>query len=88
MPRWMIAFVPLGLLAGCAPKAAPTSAKELPPVSVTVAQVQDRAYQQRVIGTGTLNGTEDLALALKVDGRIRAIHYDVGDPALPGAVLL
>jgi len=84
----MIAFVPLGLLLGCAPKTAPTGAKELPPVSVTVAPIQDRSHQRRVLGTGTLNGTEDVPLALKVDGRVRAIHYDVGDQALPGAVLL
>ena len=88
MPRRMISFAILASIAGCAPKAAPTASKELPPVSVTVAPVQERAHRQRVLGTGTLNGTEDLALALKVDGRIRAVHYDVGDRALPGAVLL
>ncbi len=88
MPRRMIAFVLLASIVGCAPKATPVVVKESPSVSITVAPIEERSYQQRVLGTGTLNGTEDLALALKVDGRIRAIHYDLGDSVLPGAVLL
>ena len=88
MSRRILAFALLLPAIGCAPKAAPTAAKEIPPVPVTVAPILVRPYQQRVLGTGTLNGTEDVSLALKVDGRIRAVHYDVGDRALPGAVLL
>ena len=88
MRRWLT-LLPLILLAGCSPKSAvSTAAKELPPIPITVAPIEVRSYQRRVLGTGTLNGTEDVPLALKVDGRIRAIHYDVGDMALPGAVLL
>ena len=88
MPRRMIAFAPLLLLVGCAPKAAPTAVAEVPAVSVTVAPIQERDYRQRVLGTGTLNGTEDITLSAKVDGVIRATHYEVGDLAIPGAVLL
>ena len=85
----LLLMVPLILLVGCKPKpAADTASKEVPPVPITVAPIQERQYQRRVLGTGTLNGTEDVPLALKVDGRVRAIHYDVGDMALPGAVLL
>ena len=89
MPRRSVLIAALGLLAGCSPKATDNTApKEVPPVPVTVAPVVEREYQRRVLGTGTLNGTEDVPLALKVDGRIKAVHYDVGDMALPGAVLV
>lgn len=85
----LLLMVPLILLVGCKPKpAADTASKEVPPVPITVAPIQERQYQRRVLGTGTLNGTEDVLLSPKVDGRVRAIHYNLGDMALPGAVLL
>ncbi len=87
--RRLLLVVPLGLLVGCSPKAGPTAApKEIPAVPITVAPIREQAYQRRVLGTGTLNGTEDVLLSPKVDGRVRAIHYNLGDMALPGAVLL
>ena len=87
--RLMLSMAPVIMLLGCAAKpAAQTGSKELPPVPITVAPIQTRQYQQRVLGTGTLNGTQDITLAPKVDGVIRATHYEVGDMAIPGAVLL
>jgi len=89
MMRWPRILLLLMLLAGCQPKpAADTAPKEIPAIPITVAPIEVRSYQQRVLGTGTLNGTEDVSLALKVDGRIKAVHYDLGDMAIPGAVLL
>ncbi len=87
--RLLLLIVPVILLVGCKPKpAVDTAPKEIPPVPITVAPIREQAYRQRVLGTGTLNGTEDVLLSPKVDGRVRAIHYNLGDMALPGAVLL
>jgi multidrug efflux pump subunit AcrA (membrane-fusion protein) len=38
--------------------------------------------------TGTLIGYDDTVLSPKVDGRILSAKYDIGDPAIPGAVLI
>ena len=89
MMRRSLFLLPMILLAGCSPKPTASSApKEVPPVPITVAPIESRTYQRRVLGTGTLNGIEDVQLALKVDGRINAIHCKLGDLAIPGAVLL
>lgn len=89
MKRINLYLFPMVLLAGCSPKTPESTApKADAPVPITVASIAPRPYQQRVLGNGTLNGTEDISLALKVDGKIRAVYYQLGDLAIPGAVLL
>ena len=72
-------LLPMILLAGCSPKpSASTAPTELPPVPITVAPVESRAYQRRALGTGTLNGIEEVQLALKVHGPIKRIPCNSG----------
>lgn len=77
------------LLAGCAPKPPDTSATAEPAaVPVTVADVSRQTLRRTIPVTGTLSGYEDVTLSPKVDGRVVAARYNLGDPAVPGAVLL
>jgi multidrug efflux pump subunit AcrA (membrane-fusion protein) len=79
----------LAALAGCGPKPAATdAAKEPAVVAVTAAPVGTQTVRRTIPVTGTLSGYEDVTLSPKVDGRILVAKYDVGDPAVPGAVLL
>jgi len=82
--------VALLALAGCgpAPEAGPAAPGEQPAVAVTVAPLAVRAVQRSVAAVGTLNGYDDVTLAPKVDGRVVAVRAEVGDVAVPGAVLL
>src|SRR5262249_23081747 len=90
----LIAAVLVGLSAagsvGCAPAptAAVTGGKAQDPVPVTVETVSPRAVQRAVHAVGTLGGYDEVTLAPKVDGRIFRVNFDVGDPVMPGAVLL
>ena len=77
------------LLAGCSPNSATTEAtKEPQAVPVTVDVVRGRELRRTIPVTGTLAAFEDVTLSPKADGRILTARYDVGDPAVPGAVLL
>ena len=73
----------------CAPKS-PTSANkgDAPPVPVMVAPAKAASLPRAVAVVGTLNAFEDVLLAPKVDGRVLRVLKDVGDPVLPGEVLL
>lgn len=87
----VLAFLPIAILTGCGPKDAPTTATgpaELPTVTVTVAPLTTVSLQRTVDAVGTLNGYDEATLAPKVEGRVSVIAADVGDPAIPGAVLL
>lgn len=77
------------LLAGCTPTAAPTeAAKEPQAVPVTTDVARSRELRRTIPVTGTLAGFEDVTLSPKVDGRILTARFEMGDPAVPGAVLL
>jgi RND family efflux transporter MFP subunit len=77
-------------LAGCGgPKADPTTATAEPAaVPVTVAPVTAVDVPRTVLATGTLHAFDDIMLTPKVDGRVIAVHADVGDRLAPGAPLL
>jgi multidrug efflux pump subunit AcrA (membrane-fusion protein) len=82
------AFIPL-VLAGCGPKASPTeAAKAEPAVPVTVAPVSTLTVPRTITANGTLHAYEDVMLAPKVDGRVVAVHADVGDVVVPGTLIL
>ena len=57
-------------------------------VPVSVASVQVREVQRRVAVVGTLHGFEQITITPKVEGRVQAIHFDVGDRVTPGTSLL
>jgi RND family efflux transporter MFP subunit len=57
-------------------------------VMVTVEPVAFRPVQRTVEGVGTLYGFEELALAARVEGRVRALRFDVADRVKPGELLL
>jgi len=77
------------LLAGCGgPKGEPTTQAEPTAVPVTVATVTVVQLPRSILATGTLNARDDVMLTPKVDGRVIAIHADVGDRLAPGAPLL
>lgn len=87
--RWLWLLLPLAA-AGCGPHGtAPTeAAKELPTVTVTAAPVTARAVRRAVTAVGTLQGYDEVTLAPKVGGRVKAVPVDLGDVVLPGQVLL
>ncbi|MGE5191664.1 MAG: efflux RND transporter periplasmic adaptor subunit [Deltaproteobacteria bacterium] len=85
------------LLAGChstASSGTPEGSAEKPadartgPVTVTVATVETRPVQRRISAVGSLHGFERVTVTPKVEGRVAAIHYDVGDRLGPEATLL
>lgn len=58
------------------------------PVAVTVAPAEMRPVQRRIAVVGTLYGYERITVTPKVEGRVLAVHFDVGDRLQPGATLL
>jgi multidrug efflux pump subunit AcrA (membrane-fusion protein) len=77
------------MLAGCGTKAGTTDApKPEYAVPVTVAPVTMQTVPRTITANGTLNAYEDVMLAPKVDGRVVAVHADVGDVAIPGSLIL
>ena len=67
-----------------------TGATEQDPaaVVVTIEPVTYRSVQRSVEAIGTLYGYEEVAIAAKVDGRVRKIHHDVSDQVKPGDLLV
>jgi len=57
-------------------------------VPVSVASVEIREVQRRVSVVGTLHGFERITITPKVEGRVQAMHFDVGDRVAPGQTLL
>ncbi len=57
-------------------------------VPVSTAPVEVRKVQRRVSVVGTLHGFERITITPKVEGRVQAIHFDVGDRVVPGTSLL
>ena len=80
-------LVPL-LVLGCAPKPTEHTKTEPDAVAVTVAASEQRTVRRTIPVTGSLTAAEDFQLSVKVDGRVLRADYDVGDLAVPGAVLL
>lgn len=67
------------------------SAPARPPgsaVVVTMETVKPRPIQRAVEATGTLFGYEEVTVTAKVEGRVKAIHRDVGDQVKPGDLLV
>jgi RND family efflux transporter MFP subunit len=62
--------------------------KELPVVSVTVANVKIQSIQRTVEVVGSFEGYEQVTVTPKVDGRVIRINYDEGDIVRPGEVLM
>lgn len=99
---WSAACLAATLLVGCQPKesadtknasgapgaAARDEALERPPVVVTVAEVAEQPVRRTISVVGTLHGFEKTTLAPKVEGRVAAWHFDVGDRVQPGQTLL
>lgn len=82
-------------LAGCHSKKAEHGQKEsasviaeAAPVPVSVVSVETRAVQRRVSVVGTLHGFERITVTPKVEGRVQAIKFDVGDRVPPNTTLL
>jgi len=44
--------------------------------------------ERHVAVVGTLNGYEQVTITPKVEGRVKVIHFDIGDRVTPGTVLL
>lgn len=57
-------------------------------VPVSIASVEVREVERRVSVVGTLHGFERITITPKVEGRVQAIHFDVGDRVPPGKTLL
>lgn len=57
-------------------------------VVVTVDTVKPKPIQRSVEATGTLHGYEEVIVTAKVEGRVKAVHSDVGDQVKPGDLLV
>jgi multidrug efflux pump subunit AcrA (membrane-fusion protein) len=77
-------------LAGCqsSEPEGSTGATETAPTPVTVASVLVRPVQRRISVVGTLAGSERIVVTPKIEGLVRATHFDVGDRVPPDAILL
>lgn len=89
-----VAVLALALLPwlGCQKAAPVESTASAPPVAapipVTVAAVEVRPVQRRVSVVGALFGLEKITVTPKVEGRVLATHFDVGDRVPPNTKLL
>lgn len=78
-------------LSGCQKGVAATEAKpdaKPDPIVVTTAPVESRKVERRASVVGTLSGFEEFTMTPKVEGRVAAIRFDVGDRVDPGTVML
>lgn len=90
---WIVLYASMACLAGChskKPEPAKAESVAAPPASVpvSVASVEVRAVQRRVSVVGTLHGFERITITPKVEGRVQAIKFDVGDRVPPNTTLL
>lgn len=77
------------LVSGCLPKDQKTGNPSEPdPIPVTVTAIQKRDLPRVIQAVGTLHGIDEVLIAPKAEGRITAIHADIGDRIWPGAMLL
>lgn len=89
--RLFAAPVAFCLFVGCgAPKSEPATATTSEPavVPVTVTPMTAVQLPRTVTATGTLHAADDVMLTPKVDGKVIAVHADLGDRLAPGAPLL
>lgn len=89
----LVCLVVLACVAGCqSHKAQPAKvdSASAPPASipVSIAPVEIRPVERRVSVVGTLHGFERITVTPKVEGRVRSIHFDVGDRVPPNTTLL
>jgi len=79
-------------IAGCGqhqPAHTPTAADApAKPVVVTVAALETRPVQRRILVVGTLHGLERVQISAKVPGRLQNVCVDVGDRVKPGDLLV
>lgn len=94
MKQYHALVFPLILLiaTGCGhatePAETPREVASLPTITVTTVPLQTRSVQRTVTAVGTFRGFDEVMLSPKVDGVINSVLVDVGDMAIPGAVLL
>ncbi|MGH9795304.1 MAG: efflux RND transporter periplasmic adaptor subunit [Candidatus Acidiferrales bacterium] len=58
------------------------------PIAVRVAPVEEQIVKRQVLATGSLFALEESTISAQVDGRIEAIHADVGDRVSQGQALV
>jgi len=86
--RRLLTLIPL-ILTGCGTKVSgPEPTKAEPAVPVTVSPSATQTIARTITANGTLHAYEDVMLAPKVDGRVIAVHADVGDIVVPGSLIL
>ncbi|MGD9763349.1 MAG: efflux RND transporter periplasmic adaptor subunit [Candidatus Binatia bacterium] len=93
-PRWAVSLVAAVALAGCA---GPSGSQTAPPAAaerasegalpVTVIPVQARPTKRLLKFVGTLFGNEEVTLSSQVEGQIRKLGVDLGDPVRLDQVL-
>jgi RND family efflux transporter MFP subunit len=89
-----LALFVAGLGAGCRRQSAATEREVFQAVArddavpVTVAAVIGQPLDRTVSVIGTLYGFEEITVTPKVEGKVVALHCDVGDRVAPGALLL
>ena len=76
------------LLAGCKPSGAPEQ-RQRPsgPIAVTLAEVREVKWEQRILLVGTLLPVQEARLAAEVEGRIEKTLVEVGDAVKAGQQL-
>ncbi len=91
---WMVPVLLAAALhgAGCSGGDAPSAAAEAvataAPEAVTVAPVALRPTKRLLKFVGTLFGNEEVKLSSQVEGQIKEIHVDLGDPVTAEQVLV
>lgn len=85
--RNMLLAAALAALAACS-GGNTAQPRQMGPVQVQVRQLQPERVEQIVELTGTLGGGEQVTVAAQVDGRVEAIHADLGDSLTQGAPLV
>jgi AcrR family transcriptional regulator/multidrug efflux pump subunit AcrA (membrane-fusion protein) len=77
------------MLTGCLPQEQkPVYQMEPDPIPVTVTSIQKRDLPRIIQSVGTLHGIDEVLIAPKTEGRINAIHADIGDRIWPGEKML
>lgn len=87
---WVVSLLVAAALAavGCSRGPATVTAKPDGPISIQALQVQPAQVHRQVEVVGTLMGNQEVTLSSDVNGRVVAIHADLGDRVSEGQVLV
>lgn len=86
--RYFLLVLGVAALAGCNRRDPVQAMQETGPIPVQTAQVVVKQLQRDVESVGSLFPYEEVVISSEIDGRVEAVHFDLGDRVNEGQVLV